>query len=603
LRRIRTDEKYFAGFKSCKIAIIMSDAKPEVAPGVKEASSGAKDSASAPKDPARTPYFYSNPIPSEPQSQEVKGPEGAEGGDGETKRSGRGGGRKPRGGWKSHSGNDNWRGGRGRYHGQWRDNNGGRGEYRNPYRRPHGDFHHFQKREQATAEQLQKASLAQKDDKVVSFDCRLRPKTELTDWLRQNKPTVVKRSDKVGYIAVLSKRCTSLTESKFTLTTEDLEVKHSDLIDDWDRLTNDPSAKITYDTVMHLAKKHGVLGGKWLFSVEAGREDVDSIWMFLASAMASDEDPMPCLAIKITPTNDVDDPENTKRGRRSHMISIYTEDFTDEDNVFQVEKRLRAIPIKKDLTYKPDMFTALGIYRNNKYHLKPVIYHSVWHSMSSTSVIDSVFDMGWSYQGGSGDLRQRKREDRKARAQEALTDEDLEGLVDRVIEQTLKGIKEVPSEQGPKEEVKVDQEVVEKPEKAKKEPKVAVNEGKEGASDQSEIQIKSEPAKDQDQVGADSRDGQEADVKEPEAEGEGPAVAREGTGKGPETQDGDEVRKEAGAPAPDVNQNKGGETDREVEELVADMIKTNIKELAGRVEEAIKAASPELEEKESKTDA
>ena len=40
-----------------------------------------------------------------------------------------------------------------------------------------------------------------------------------------------------------------------------------------------------------------------------------------------------------------------------------------------------------------------------------------------------------------------------------------------------------------------------------------------------------------------------------------------------------------------------------MEELVADMIKTNIKELAGRVEEAIKAASPELEEKESKVDA
>merc|ERR1719187_1998914 len=115
--------------------------------------------------------------------------------------------------------------------------------------------------------------------------------------------------------------------------------------------------------------------------------------MFLASAMACEENPLPCLAVKITPTNDIEDPENPKRGhRRSHMISINTEDFTNEDNVFQVEKQLRAIPIKKEITYKPDMFTAL------------VIYHSVWHTMSSTSVIDSVFDMGWSYQGGSGDL-------------------------------------------------------------------------------------------------------------------------------------------------------------------------------------------------------
>merc|ERR1719295_1364713 len=118
------------------------------------------------------------------------------------------------------------------------------------------------------------------------------------------------------------------------------------------------------------------------------------------------------------------------------MISIYTEDFTDEDNVFQVEKRLRAIPIKKDLTYKPDMFTALGIYRNNKYYLKPVIYHSVWHSMSGTSVTDSVFDMDWSYQGGSGDLREVKREARK-QAKEQYAKDELEAMIDTVIDRVL----------------------------------------------------------------------------------------------------------------------------------------------------------------------
>ena len=56
------------------------------------------------------------------------------------------------------------------------------------------------------------------------------------------------------------------------------------------------------------------------------------------------------------------------------IISVHTEDFTDEENVFEVEKMLRQIPVKRSLTYKPDMFSVIGIYRNNKYNLKPVIY-------------------------------------------------------------------------------------------------------------------------------------------------------------------------------------------------------------------------------------
>jgi len=344
------------------------------------------------------------------------------------------GNRKPRGGggnWKNKRGRGNWR------EGHTFDQREG---YRNtnrpysnqPYDRSARDTRRqggFQQREQQKAEDLQKASLAQKDDKVVSFDCRVRPKSELTAWLRQNKPSVLKRSDKIGYIAVISKRCTSLTEKKFTMTSEDLEEIYSELIADWERLTHDPSAKITYETIMQLAKKHNILGGKWLCNFEYG---VDDLWSYLALSLAATENPMPCLAAKITPFNDT----GTNFGRKSHMCSVYTEDFTDMDNVFAIEKCLRAVPIKKDLTYKPDIFTALGIYRNNKYYLKPVIYHSVWHSMSSTSVTDSVFDMDWSYQGGSGDLREVKREARK-QAKEQYAKDELEAMIDTVIDRVL----------------------------------------------------------------------------------------------------------------------------------------------------------------------
>ena len=61
----------------------------------------------------------------------------------------------------------------------------------------------------AKAEELQKASQTQKDDKIVSFDCRVRPKDELTGWIRNHKPSEMKKSDKIGYLMVISKRLAS----------------------------------------------------------------------------------------------------------------------------------------------------------------------------------------------------------------------------------------------------------------------------------------------------------------------------------------------------------------------------------------------------------
>lgn len=285
----------------------------------------------------------------------------------------------------------------------------------------------------AKAEDLQKASLAQKEEKILTFDCSVRPKDELTNWISHNQPSKTKRSNKIGYLMVLSNRC---SKKKFIHSSKDLEENHSELISEWEQLTQDPTAEVTYSTIMQLGKKHNALGGKWLFSVRRGQDDVDSIWTSLASAMAKEDKTLPYLAVKITSVNDIDD--GSLQPTRDHMISIYTEDFTNEDNVFEVEKMLRQVS-KKVLTYKPDIFTVLGIYRNNKYRLKPVIYKSEWHPDSGTSVIDSLLDMEWRYRGGSGDLRMdRKTDKEKERPRLAKTAiQDLEALIDSAIDRNL----------------------------------------------------------------------------------------------------------------------------------------------------------------------
>ena len=73
--------------------------------------------------------------------------------------------------------------------------------------------------------------------------------------------------------------------------------------------------------------------------------------------------------------------------------------MTNEDQVLGIEKTLRAVPIKSDMQYKPNIYTQLGIYRNNKYKLRPTIYSSVKDSSEEGNgyKIERVVDANWSY--------------------------------------------------------------------------------------------------------------------------------------------------------------------------------------------------------------
>ena len=73
--------------------------------------------------------------------------------------------------------------------------------------------------------------------------------------------------------------------------------------------------------------------------------------------------------------------------------------MTNAEQVLSIEKTLRAVPIKSDMQYKPNIYSQLGIYRNNKYKLRPTIYSSVKDSSDEGNgyKIESVLDANWSY--------------------------------------------------------------------------------------------------------------------------------------------------------------------------------------------------------------
>lgn len=91
---------------------------------------------------------------------------------------------------------------------------------------------------------------------------------------------------------------------------------------------------------------------------------IDEIWKSVATAVVSG-----CLgyAAKVSARD---------RKKPTHVICVYTEDFTNEEQVRAVEIGLRKVGVTSVMRYKPDVYTTLGIYRNNRWGLKPTIYTS-----------------------------------------------------------------------------------------------------------------------------------------------------------------------------------------------------------------------------------
>lgn len=59
-----------------------------------------------------------------------------------------------------------------------------------------------------------------------------------------------------------------------------------------------------------------------------------------------------------------------------YVICVYTEDFTNKEEVWAAEQSLRKLGITEILRYKPDIYTTLGIYSGNEWGIRPTIYQS-----------------------------------------------------------------------------------------------------------------------------------------------------------------------------------------------------------------------------------
>jgi len=193
------------------------------------------------------------------------------------------------------------------------------------------------------------ASRAHREDRtgaskgpIVRFDPS---KGALDAFLREHRPAVPLASDTVSWIEILAPD-TVLPE-----------VSEIELKADWDRLVQ--TGRVTIESVAALAKKHLCMAGKWLFFCHAG--NVDARWHSIAKAVAEGSLGPKARVSPVRPNSP------------SAVIEVYTKDCGDQADALRVRRGLRELGEAESITYKPEVFSLLGIYRGNPYGLRPSI--------------------------------------------------------------------------------------------------------------------------------------------------------------------------------------------------------------------------------------
>ena len=162
-------------------------------------------------------------------------------------------------------------------------------------------------------------------------------------------PSTISQSD-VAWICIRNSR----------LPTDDNESTNiRDLEQAWQNACS--SRQPTTDDLDELARRFKELSGKWM--VFAKSSEIDALWSRIASATHSGT--LGYFA-KVSPRSD----------SPSHVICVYTRDYTDRRDVDKVRDGLRRLGVKWSIGYKPDVYTHCAVYKGNSWNIAPARYHS-----------------------------------------------------------------------------------------------------------------------------------------------------------------------------------------------------------------------------------
>lgn len=198
--------------------------------------------------------------------------------------------------------------------------------------------------------QSTKEHYAEKVEKILTFEDELpwlvykrKSKVPLSKWLEDNRPSLKSR-DKVAWI------CVNGPSDHETYNDVDGESI------DW----NKPKRQLLEQIDM-LARKSRCLTGKWL--IFESTENIDSVWFRIAKEVSEGSLGVSC---KVSPN---------EGPQKAHLICVYTSNYQDKKEIMAVRDALRSRHGRKEvMTYKPDIYTLLGIYAGNSWNIKPTLY-------------------------------------------------------------------------------------------------------------------------------------------------------------------------------------------------------------------------------------
>ena len=76
---------------------------------------------------------------------------------------------------------------------------------------------------------------------------------------------------------------------------------------------------------------------------------------------------------KVTPTREKNHPAIRFPAFKTHAVTINNPDYTNIDQVGAVVTKIRELGVTEKLSYKPDIYTVVGIFRGNSLGIKPSI--------------------------------------------------------------------------------------------------------------------------------------------------------------------------------------------------------------------------------------
>jgi len=126
---------------------------------------------------------------------------------------------------------------------------------------------------------------------------------------------------------------------------------------------------------------------------------VDYTWKRVAWALALHRLPGSVITVSVTPSSNVVGETAASKDVNTHVIAIWNRDYRDEQTILQTETELRSttIGVRAGMTYKPDVFSACGVYRGNEWGLRPTLYASRYYSLEGKSSVESALDLEWKF--------------------------------------------------------------------------------------------------------------------------------------------------------------------------------------------------------------